>query len=57
MECPICSRLFPKELIEIHAANCTGAYSESEEEDSQGYGKKKKTMASGIAKSESIRKK
>ncbi|KAI8888832.1 hypothetical protein K501DRAFT_282660 [Backusella circina FSU 941] len=58
MECPICSRMFVKEKIEIHASDCTGAYSESEDEnESEKHGKRKKTMASGIAKSEAIRKK
>ncbi|CAO3684582.1 unnamed protein product [Rhizopus stolonifer] len=46
MECPICTRLYPRDKVERHASDCTGEYSDTEDDPSS----RKNTIASSVAR-------
>ncbi|CEG84334.1 hypothetical protein RMATCC62417_18153 [Rhizopus microsporus] len=53
VECPICSQLYPRNRIELHASDCTGGFVD----DAPSTSKKKNTIATGVALNEAKRKK
>ncbi|KAG1438699.1 hypothetical protein G6F56_012551 [Rhizopus delemar] len=46
MECPICTRLYPRDKVERHASDCTGEYSDTEDDPTS----RKNTIASSVAR-------
>jgi hypothetical protein len=55
VECPICSRMFSKSQVEQHASDCTGAYSDTEENEPLRR-REKNTIAASVARHEAERK-
>ncbi|KAG1383452.1 hypothetical protein G6F61_001346 [Rhizopus arrhizus] len=55
VECPVCSRMFSKSQVEQHASDCTGAYSDTEENEPLRR-REKNTIAASVARHEAERK-
>ncbi|KAG1052432.1 hypothetical protein G6F43_005430 [Rhizopus delemar] len=55
VECPVCSRMFSRSQVEQHASDCTGAYSDTEENGSLRR-REKNTIAASVARHEAERK-